>query len=852
MLVSQRWLTELVPALERDPEEIAEALTAVGLAVDGLVDCTAALRPVVIATVKAVAPHPQRAQLQLVTVQIANSTPTTTQVGSLPPRPASQSAGSASEITVVCGAANVPPEGHQVVFAPVGAKLPGVGFELTPKDIGGVESRGMLTSESELGLSDASAGIITLPPGSFQPGARFIDAFPEARDAIFELDVTPNRPDALGHVGVARDLAAYFGHEFTVPGAPEVRETGAPSAMDIGVSLDDPERCGSYFAAVVRAVKVGPSPDFMRWRLHRLGVRPISNVVDVTNWLMLEFGQPMHAFDRARLGGGQIEIRGARKGESLTTLDGAALELGVGELVIADANAPTALAGIMGGKDSEIGPETRDVVLECAYFDRRSVRRTARAHGLHTESSHRFERGTDPLVLERVIRRARALLAEHAAGQAAPGLVRVTGKLPELPRIELRSRRIDALLGVPVPFKEALRLLTRLGFEVEFARDSAGAGEAVVRGASHRPDVNIEHDLIEEVARIRGLDAIPTDLPVIPPQEPRTSGRFERLVAGTSVELGLSEALTYSFVSERDLERLGAPASVVRLENPLSEERSVLRTSLLPGLLEALGRARRRGERRVTLFSQGSVFLPVDTPRVETSARPRAAEDHGVLPVECAEWAALIAGPRPLHGDLRAPDYDVYDAKAIAVELVERLTGQPVEVSNLPRERAPAHLHPRGAGVVRVAGQDVGRLGPLHPDVVEAFDLDGSALVVEIDLSALERIGAPKPRYRPIAKLPAISRDLSLLVDDRTPASDVARMIRTVAGELCESAEPAVEFRGGNVPAGRRSVTFRIVYRDPRAQTEPERARTLTDKEIDEIQARVLSRAAEELGATLR
>lgn len=852
MRVSLRWLTELVPALERDPEEVAEALTAVGLAVDGLVDCTTALRPVVIATVKAVVPHPAREKLQLVTVQIAPSTPTTPPAGSLPPRPGVPSAGSVSEITVVCGASNVPPPGAQVLFAPVGSKLPGVGFELTPKDIGGVESLGMLTSEFELGLSDSSAGIITLPAGSFPPGTRFIDAFPEGRDAIFELDVTPNRPDALGHVGVARDLAAYFGHDFTVPAATEVRETGAPSAMDIGVSLDDSERCGAYFAAVVRSVKVGPSPDFMRWRLHRLGVRPISNVVDVTNWLMLEFGQPMHAFDRARIGGGTIRVRGAKKGEVLSTLDGAKLELAPGELVIADASVPTALAGIMGGKDSEIGPETSDVVLECAYFDRRSVRRTARAHGLHTESSHRFERGTDPLVLERVIRRARALLAEHAGGQAAPGLVQVMGKLPEVPRIELRSRRIDSLLGVPVPFKEALRLLTRLGFEVEFARDSGGSGEAVVRGASHRPDVNIEHDLIEEVARIRGLDAIPTDLPVIPPQDPRTSGRFERRVATVSVELGLSEALTYSFVSEKDLERLGAPASVVRLENPLTEERSVLRTSLLPGLLEALGRARRRGERRVTLFSLGSTFQPVGSFHVESAARPRAVEDQGSLPVERAEWAALIAGPRPAHGELRAPDYDVYDAKGIAVELVERLTGQPADVSNVARELAPRHLHPRGAGVIRVAGQEVGRLGPLHPDVVEAFDLDGSALVVELDLSVLERVGTLSPRYRPIAKLPAISRDLSLLVDDRTPASDVARMIRTVAGELCESAEPAVEFRGGSVPPGRRSLTFRIVYRDPRAQTDPDRARTLTDKEVDEIQARVLSRAAEELGVTLR
>jgi len=852
MLVSYRWLTELLPDLDREPEEVAEALSAIGLAVDGVTDLRAALRPVVVATVERVEKHPTRQTLSLVTVRLHGSD------GSLPPSsgslpPHREALRPTPELsTVVCGASNVPAPGGQVLYAGLGAQLPGVDFVIASRDIGGVRSEGMLCSEAELGLAPESSGIWTGAPGLFPTGTRLIEAMPEARDVLFEIDVTPNRPDALGHVGVARDLAAYFELDFDVPEAGAAPEAGPDIAQALQLSNRAPERCPRYGAGLVRGVSVGPSPQFMRWRLHRLGVRPISNVVDVTNWILLEFGQPLHAFDLARVRGGRIEVRLAQVGETITTLDGQARQLAADDLLITDGEGPTALAGIMGGKDSEIQADTQDVLLECAHFAPRGIRRTARRLGMHTESSHRFERGTDHGSTELILARARALLCELSGGTAAPGTLRADGAPIDLARIELRSDRIDRLLGVPVPFKEAVRTLSRLGLNVEYLRDGAhGTKQALVRGASHRPDVSIEQDLIEEIARIRGLDEIPTVLPAIEPQTPRSSGLLEREVAGIAVALGLSEALTYSFVAPSDLEKLRAPASVVRLKNPLSEERSVLRTTLLPGLLEAVGRARRRGQKRAQLFTTGSIFLPLGTEHPYSPARPGTREDATGLPYERPSFAAVLAGPRPEHLELKPQDFDVYDAKAIATEVAWRLTGKRAQVETAEATAVP-HLHPRGAGRVLIDGAQVGTFGPLHPNVVDAWDLGAGLQVIELDLATLEALGKVTPRYRPVPRLPAVTRDLSLLISDETPAASVVTAIRAEAGELCESVEIATEFRGGTVPQGQRSLTLRVVYRDPQARLNPDAARTLTDKEIDAVQEKVVARASRQFGASLR
>jgi phenylalanyl-tRNA synthetase beta chain len=828
MRVSYNWIRELLPQLTLSPAEVAERLGAAGIAVDGMHSRGAALSQVLVARVVRVEPHPKRSGLRLVTVDH----------------------GKGSQ-TVVCGAANVPEPGGLVALAPLGATLPGLPGPLAAREIGGVPSEGMLVSEEELGLASTSEGILVAPDLAGEPGTTLADLFPSAVDTVFELDITPNRADALSHVGIARDLAAILRLE---PREEEEIAEHPPSpelAGLVSVENRDFERCPHYGAGAVLDVTVRPSPAWLRWRLESLGVRAISNVVDLTNLILMEYGQPMHAFDLDRVRGGRIVVRRAAAGEPFSTLDGVARALDADDLVIADGEGPTALAGVMGGLDSEIRASTRRVLLECAYFTPRGVRRSSRRHGLHTESSHRFERGVDFGAVPRVLERAKALLAELSGGRIVHGAIHAHGPAAELPRISLRSSRLDALIGDPVPFDDAVGILERLGFPV-LARSGSGPTAAVeVRAVPFRPDVRLEADLVDEVARVRGLDLVPTRLPAIAPQPPRPTGELERRALDAAVGVGLSEALTWAFVAPDALQKLSAPPPAVRLQNPLGEDRSVMRTSLLPGLLDALGRARRRGEARVRLFTLGATFhAPVTAAR--TGARPRLAEDVGALPAERLELAALIAGPRAEHLVLDPPDVDVFDAKAIALELVERISGQAPSVRSASDGERTRHLHPRGAAELLVEDRVVGRFGPLHPDVAAAFELGGGAQVVELDLEALEPFGLRVPRYRGIPRLPAVTRDLSLVVRDTVPAGAVASALGNAAGELCESIAVAAEFRGGSVPAGSRSLTFRVVYRDPKSKSDAADARTLTDQEVDGVEARMLEAARAELGVELR
>jgi phenylalanyl-tRNA synthetase beta chain len=830
MRISHRWLLELVPDLGVSARELAERLTRAGLEVEAVHELGAGLEPLVVAEVRKLEPHSTRSGLTLVTVD----------------------RGSGHEQRVVCGADNVPGPGGRVVLAPLGTSLPAAGITLTAREIGGVVSEGMLCSEKELGLAEESAGILVLSEQSAEPGTPLLQALPEARDTILEIGVTPNRPDALGHVGVAREASALFGLRFTppAPGQP-LRLADARLAELVQIDNHDPERCPHYGASIVLDVQIAPSPAWLRWRLASLGVRPISNVVDITNLLMLGWGQPAHAFDLDRVRERRIIVRRGRAAEPFTTLDGVARKLDADDLVICDGQGPSALAGVMGGADSEITDSTRRVLLECAYFSPRGIRRSSRRHALHTESSFRFERGVDWAAIPTVLEHGTRLLTELASGSAVPGAIHAGGAQPELPKIRLRASRVDRLLGMAVPFEESCALLERLGFAPQ-TQTSNGDRVLEARGVSWRPDVTREVDLIEEIARVRGLDEIPTLLPRVAPQPVRTSGRIEREAAREAVSLGLSEAVTYAFVSPRELALVKAAPATVSLQNPLTEDRSVMRTSLLPGLLEALGRARRHGERAVRLFTIGACFFD----RIEGNpatgwSRPRLANDVGVLPEERPMFSAVLAGPRPTH--LSKPDeVDVYDAKGIACEIAERLSGRGAESRHAPRSARTPHLHPRGAAELLIDGRCVGVFGPLHPDITDALDLQGAAQIVELDLAAVEELGRATPKYRPIPRLPPVTRDIALLVADRISAHDVERVIRQTAGELCESVELFDLFRGAGIPDGHHSLAFHLIYRDPKAASDPDRARTLTDKEVDERHARVVQAATEQLGGRLR
>jgi phenylalanyl-tRNA synthetase beta chain len=821
MKASVRWLREICPQLPDDAGALTARFTAAGIEVEGMSAFGLAAESCIVAEIVSARAHPSRDGLRIVTVLTGVDGAT---------GPSGVGRGDA-RLDVVCGAANVPGPGGLVVLAPLGTHLPAKGLTIERRPIGGVESEGMLCSEAELGLGDDADGILVLPAAAGTPGMSLARALPASRDTILELGLTPNRADALGHVGLAREAAALFELPFLPPRSPA--PVGEPNpASDVSVVIEDGERCPHYGAAVLRDVTVGPSPLDVRWRLVSLGVRSISNVVDVTNLVMLEFGHPMHAFDLDRVRGHSVVVRRAREGEPLAMLDGVERTLSADDLVICDAERPLALAGVMGGRDSEIVASTTRVLLECAYFEARGVRRTARRHGLHTESSHRFERGVDWGDTFAALSRAEQLVAA-LAGATAEGTPRVFDARP-LTRetVALRQTRIGALLGVEVARESVHGILDRLGFAYRGSQAIPGEAGAWVDSwqvPSHRPDVSGEVDLIEEIARVRGYDAIPAELPAIHPSRhrgPRDERARRARHAATS--MGLSEAITYSFVSPRDLEAAGAPPAAVILRNPLREEQSVMRTSLLPGLLQVVSRARRHGERDARAFSVGRVFLAAPQPSP---------------PEERLAFTAVLAGSLPAWLGKSQP-VDVWDGKGLVEGLIRRLIRRGASVRAPSAGERPRHLHPRGAAWVEVGGARVGSLGPIHPDVVDAFGLGENPIVVELDLDAVDAAGAQPITFVPPPRFPASLRDVAVVVRDEIAAGDLERAVREAAGDLAEQVTLFDRFAGTGIPAGHASLALRVVYRAP--------DRTLTDAEVDARHAQVVAQIERQFGGQLR
>jgi phenylalanyl-tRNA synthetase beta chain len=797
MLASYNWLKELVPGLTLSAKEVAAKLTNAGVEVESMKDYGAPAECIV-AKVVSMRQHPTKSGLRLVTVDNGNGTQ-----------------------EVVCGAPNVPDPGGLVVLAPLDTHLPAKNMTIGRRDIGGITSEGMLCSESELGLSEASAGIIILPkegPGAGKPGQKFTELFP--RDVIFEIGLTPNRPDCLGHIGIAREIAALAGIAWKAPRVVEAERKDTIDSLGVKIQIEDGARCPLYAAAGAVDVTIGPSPDWVRYRLESLGVRAISNVVDVTNLVMLETGHPMHAFDFEQVHSARIVVRRAKQGEKMKTLDGVERALDTDDLLICDGRAPVALAGVMGGAESEIANTTKRVLFECAYFDARGVRRTSRRHGLHTESSHRFERGVDWDDYAYVLARAvdLTLRLSHGARGLSGHLV-ARGEPLHRAHITLRRSRMNGLLGVDVPMDEAIATLERLGCSVE----KRGAEEATFVAPSHRPDFTREVDLIEEVIRVRGIDTVPTELPAVRPT--RDVGGLEALasrVREAAVSLGLSEAVTFAFTTKDTLAKLRAPAPTVLLQNPLSELQSVMRTSILAGLVDALGNARRHGERNVRAFTIGTTY----------EARGKD------LPLESLRFAALVAGDAPAW--LEKPRaVDAWDALGLGKEIVERVTGAKCEIK---RDTSFAHLHPRGAASIWLQDACIGRLGPLHPDVLEAFDLGTDVVVVELDVAPLGKTALT--RCVPLPRFPANTRDVALVVSLDVPAGDVERAVKKAAGDLAEHVELFDRFTGEGIPAEHASLAFRVVYRS--------KEKTLTDQEVDLAHQRVVKEVNDQFGAKLR
>ncbi|RLA86142.1 MAG: phenylalanine--tRNA ligase subunit beta [Deltaproteobacteria bacterium] len=796
MRVSYLWLKELVET-SLSPQELAELLTMGGLEVEGMEEVGGEFERVFIGEILQIRPHPRADRLSLCEVRVGGET-----------------------LSIVCGATNIF-EGAKVPVALHGAKL-AKGVRIKRSKIRGEVSEGMLCSEEELGLGEDSTGIMILPDEA-PPGEALEDYLP-LKDYILEVSPTPNRGDCLSVLGVAREVAALGGGTLRVP-SPEFPEEGPPAEEMVEVRIEAPELCPRYSARYLWDVKVGPSPLWMRLRLERAGIRAINNVVDITNYVMLELGQPLHAFDYDRIRGGKIVVRKASEGERFLTLDGKERVLDGETLLICDAEGPVAIAGVMGGLESEIEEETERVLLESAHFSPRGIRRTSQRLRLQTASSYRFERGVDPEGTILAASRAAALMRELASAKVSPGVVDAY-PLPFKPRqIGMRPERVRSLLGLSLRDEEMMECLRRLGIEV---REEGGRWVAVP--PSWRFDLEREVDMAEEVARVKGYGAIPEEAPLLRPQETAHRGeeRLKREVRQLMVSLGFYEVITYSFISPKSLEALRIPsgdhrASPLPLLNPLSEEQSVMRTSLLPGLLETARFNLSFKNEDVRIFEMRKVFFPRDG-----------------LPEERDALAALAMGCwRPRWWKEEGEKVSFYHVKGCVEALCRRLRAEQVEFS--PAEGIP-YLHPFQGAVVKVEGEEVGCFGRLHPEVAEAFGLPGGVYILEMDLPSLFGKGkvavfSPLPRY------PAVVRDLAVVVDEEVPAEEVRRLILSKEVPFLERVEVLDCYRGAPIPEGKKGLAFRLLYRSS--------SRTLTDEEVNRYHKVVADRLMAE-GITLR
>lgn len=799
MLLPYRWLKQYVD-VEWSPEELADRLTMSGMEVSAVIPPQQNLPDVVVGEVREVSSHPTADKLQVCRVNVG-----------------------AKEITVVTGAPNVRP-GMRVPVALPGAVLPGANGPLKEAELQGVVSEGMMLSERELGIGDDASGLMELP----QDTTIGNEVISELRldDWVLEIKTYANRPDCQSVIGLAREVAALTQSPVRLPDF-EVEQ--GPSSLKVPVYVEDFELCSRFCAHVIEDVTIGPSPGWLQAYLRLAGMRPINNVVDITNFVMLEMGQPLHAYDLALLGGREIHVRRARSGEKIRTLDGSERELTEEMLVIADRNGAVGIAGVMGGETTEISGNTRAILLEAANFNAASVRRTSRTLGLPTEASLRFEKGLDPHLPAKALARAAQLIAEIAGGKPAAEVTDVYQELPKERVIYVRPERVNAVLGTDLPESEMKWLLRALHFTVE----AAETDRLKVLVPTYRSDITREVDLIEEIARIYGYDRIEPTLPRSSGMRGKQNDKMAQLDAlrNRLSSAGLDEALNYSFMNPKALENLGLaedhPArAAISIVNPIAEEMSLLRTTLMPGLLELLSRNSRRQITSVHVYEIGSVFLPESLP---LTSQPEERSTLGV---------ALMGQVRSSGWGVAQRNVDFYDLKGI-VEAALQVLGVQATV----RRGTHAALHPGRTAEVVVDGQVVGVLGEVHPDVLERFEIDRRAYLAEIDLEPI--LGRSKlPVAEPLPRFPAIRRDLALLAPYDVPAEKIARIIESEGAPLLRRLQLFDVYQGAQVPEGYRSLAYSLEWQAP--------DRTLTDQEIHAVQERILGRLEQECGVKVR
>jgi phenylalanyl-tRNA synthetase beta chain len=807
MLVSYEWLSEYVDLKGISPEDIAEELNSTGIEVEVIYTRDAGVSRVVVGKVLSCTPHPEADRLNICSVHVGQSVP----------------------LQIVCGAKNVA-AGQLVPVALEGATLPG-DIKIKRTKLRGVESYGMICSAKELGLPDKilmkeqQDGILIL--GKDARIGQNIKHYLGMNDQAIELQLTPNRSDCLSMFGVAYEIAAIFDRELHLP---EVEVEESPEQIaPVSITIQNEEDCPIYSAQVIHNLRIGPSPQWMQNRLITAGIRPINNIVDITNYVMIETGQPLHAFDYERVRGGQIVVRRAVEGEQVVTLDGVTRTCDDETLLITDGHEILGLAGIMGGESSEVTPVTSTILLESAYFDPQVIRNTSRKLGLRSEANHRFERGVNPERVQPALARAVQLLREIAYGEVASEIVVEGFGEVEAVEVTLRHDRLTTVMGVQLEQEEVLHIFERLQFPT-----IAEEGLYRVKAPIRRPDINMEVDLIEEVARLYGYDRIPTSLPW-GQQQPggRTWVQKKRqMIRHTLRDLGLNEVITYSLTSESLEQEIAYPLTVpympIPIAMPMSNEHAILRTNLLPQLVQVAARNRNYGVADVSIYELAKVYLASD-------------DNQHTLPEERFQLAFLLSGNYHPANWANAPQKggDFFTAKGVLTTLLERLHVTGVDYEAIVMEG----FHPGRTAIIKHDNQVIGVLGQLHPALSKKYDLDDT-VVCQLDLEQLLITSSDELIYRPIPRYPGIARDLALIVEESVPVSQIEAGIRAVAGELLKTVTLFDVFTGEQVEDGKKSIAFNLVYLSD--------DRTLTDEEVQHAHTGVVAYLEETFGAKLR
>ncbi|UOE75626.1 phenylalanine--tRNA ligase subunit beta [Parageobacillus thermoglucosidasius] len=803
MFVSYKWLQEYVDLTGITAKELADRITKSGIEVESVEVLNKGAKGVVVGHVLEREQHPNADKLSKCLVDIGEGEP----------------------VQIICGAPNVA-KGQKVAVAKVGAVLPG-GLKIKRAKLRGEESNGMICSLQELGIEsklvpkEYADGIFVFPSDA-PVGADALELL-NLDDEVLELGLTPNRADCLSMIGVAYEVAAILGRNVKLP-VTKIQENGENVHDYISVRVDAPEDNPVYAGRIVKNVKIGPSPLWMQARLMAAGIRPHNNVVDITNYILLEYGQPLHAFDYNRLGSKEIVVRRAKAGETIVTLDDTKRTLTEDHLVITNGTEPVALAGVMGGANSEVRDDTTTVFIESAYFTSPAIRKASKDLGLRSEASTRFEKGIDPARTKEALDRAAALMAEYAGGEVVGGVVEVNTLKEQEVTVTVTLDRINRVLGTAITKDEVAAILTNLQFA--FTENN---GTFTITVPSRRRDISIEEDIIEEVARLYGYDRLPATLPVAEAKPGKLTPyqAKRRQVRRYLEDVGLFQAITYSLTSAEKATMFALEtAEPIRLALPMSEERSVLRQSLIPHLLEVASYNRARQVENIAVYETGAVYL---------------ASGENELPSEKERLAGIITGVWHAHlwqGEKKAVDF--YVAKGILDGLFELLgLTNRIEYKQAKRE----HMHPGRTADILLDGKTVGFVGQLHPVVQKEYDLK-ETYVFELALADLLNADVEDIRYAPIPRFPSIARDIALVVDENVVAGELQKAIIEAGGSLLKEVSIFDVYKGDRLPDGKKSIAFSLRYYDPE--------RTLTDEEVTAVHEKVIQAVKQQFGATLR